>query len=130
MAPRIVLIADYHDNSRIVYSTILQYGGFVVLEARNGAEALEMVPKHMPAAVITEVTLPVVDGCEVLRRLKAHPLTNHIPVLIVTGDASPSVRRRAEAADCDAYLLKPCAPHHLLDSVRAVLDRSMVPSLV
>ena len=107
MAPRVVLIAD----CRIVYSTILQYGGFVVLEARNGAEALEMVPKHMPDVVITELKLPVIDGREVLRRLKQHPLTRHIPVLIVTTDPRPEVRRQAMDEHCDRFVLKPCGPN-------------------
>jgi two-component system, cell cycle response regulator DivK len=128
MASRIVLIADYHDDSRIVYSIILQYGGFVVLEARTGAEALEMVPKHMPDAVVTEVALPVVDGCEVLQRLKQHPLTSHIPVIIVTTDDLAEMR--AQVAGCDAYLLKPCSPRQLLDVVRDVLDKSRSTSLV
>jgi two-component system, cell cycle response regulator DivK len=128
MAPKVILLADYHDDSRIILSTILQYGGFAVLEARNGAEALEMVPKHMPDAVITELTLPVIDGCEVLGRLKRHPLTGHIPVLIITADTRPEVRRRAVEEHCDAFVLKPCVPHALLESVRGVLERSISPA--
>jgi len=130
MAPRVILIADYHDDSRIVYSTILQYDGFVVFEARNGAEALEMVPRHMPDVVIMEVTLPVLDGCEVLRRLKQHPLTCHIAVLVITADSSPAIRGWVEEAGCDAYLLKPCTPSEVLVAARALLDRSIPPSLV
>jgi two-component system, cell cycle response regulator DivK len=127
MAPQVVLIADCHDDSRIVYSTILQYGGFVVLEARNGAEALEMVPKHLPDAVIVEAALPVIDGYEVLKRLKHHPLTGHIPVLMVTTDANPALRQQAQEASCDAYLLKPCRPRELLRATCAVLDM-IIPS--
>ena len=127
MAPRVILVADYHDDSRIVYSSILQYGGFVVLEARNGAEALEMVPKHMPDAVVTELSLPVVDGCEVLRRLKQHPMTSQIPVLVVTANTDPDSRRDAIEANCDVFLLKPCVPRELLQAVRDQLDRRMLP---
>jgi two-component system, cell cycle response regulator DivK len=129
MAPRIVLIADYNDDNRIIYSTMLQHGGFVVIEARNGAEALEMIPKHRPSAVVTELALTVIDGCEVLQRLKQHPQTSHIPVLIVTADGSPGLRQRAEAAGCDAYLLKPCTPRELLATLCAVLDKVTTPSL-
>jgi len=121
-------VADSHDDTRIVYSTILQYGGFIVLEARNGAEALELIPKHMPDAVVTEVLLPAIDGCEVLQRLKQHPLTAGIPVLILTTDARPEIRQQAEEAGCDVFLVKPCTPRVLLQAVRDLLDREMIPS--
>ena len=129
MAPRVVLVADAHTDSRIVYATVLQHGGFVVLEARDGAEVLEIVPKHLPDAVITEITLPVIDGCEVLRRLKQHPVTRHIPVFVVTADIRPELRRQAEEAHCDGFLLKPCAPRELLEAVRGMLDQSIPSAL-
>ena len=129
MVPRVVLIADCHSDSRSVYSTILQYSGFVVVEARNGAEALEMVSKHRPDAVITELTLPVIDGREVLRRLKQHPLTGHIPVLVVTTDPRSEVRRQVMEANCDRFVLKPCAPSELLEALRRVLDPAIPPAL-
>ena len=66
MAPRIVLVVDPHDDSRIAHSTTLQYGGCIALEARTGPEALTVVPQHTPDAMITEPALPVIDGCEVL----------------------------------------------------------------
>ena len=130
MAPKIVLVAEGHSDSRIVYSAILQHGGFVVLEARNGAEALELIPKHMPDVVVTELVLPVIDGCEVLQRLKQHPLTAHIPVLIVTTEDHPEMLRQAEEAGCDTFLLKPCSPRDLLQAVRDLVDRqTLSPAL-
>ena len=126
MAPKVILVADCHDDSRIIYSTILQYGGFVVLEARSGAEALAMVPQYKPDAVITELVLPVVDGGELVRRLKGHPLTESIPVVVVTSDIRPEQRQEVEGA-CDAFVLKPCMPRKLLQVVREVLDRQTTP---
>lgn len=130
MNPRLVLVADAHDDSRIIYSTILQYAGFAILEARSGAEALEMVSEHTPDAVIAEFRLPVIDGCEVLRRMRRHPLTSHIPVLIVTADVRTEVRREATEAGCQVYLLKPCVPLELLTAVQNVLDQTILPTLV
>ena len=126
MAPKVILVADCHDDSRIIYSTILQYDGFVILEARNGAEALAMVSRYKPDAVITELILPVVDGCALVRRLKGHPLTESIPVVVVTSDIRPEQRQEVEDA-CDAFLVKPCTPRELLQVVREVLDRQVIP---
>ena len=130
MGPKIVLLADSHDDSRVVYSTILQYGGFVVLEARNGAEALELIPEQMPHLVVTELRLPVINGGEVLQRLKQHPLTAGIPILVVTADARPAARRQAEEAGCDAFVAKPCSPLDLLQRVCDIMDRLTLPPVL
>ena len=130
MVPKIVLLADSHDDSRVVYSTILQHNGFSVLEARNGAEALELIPKQMPHVVVTELRLPVVNGCEVLQRLKQHPLTAGIPILVVTADTRPAALRQAEEAGCDAFVAKPCSPLDLLQRVRDIMDRQTLPPVV
>ena len=129
MARTVVLVVDYHTDSRIVYSTALQSGGFAVLEAQNGADALAMVAKHRPDMIITELCLPVIDGCEVLERLRRHPRTSHIPVLIVTAEVDPELERRAMDGGCNAYLRKPCTPSELLVAVRSVLDQAVVPAL-
>lgn len=125
MAPTAILIADHHDDSRIIYSVILQHEGYSVMEARTGAEALDMIPRHLPDAVIIELTLPEVEGCEILRWVKQHPRTRHIPVLVVTANMSSSARDEAFEAKCDAYLLKPCSPRDLLTAVRSVLEPTL-----
>jgi CheY-like chemotaxis protein len=129
MLGKLIVVADGHDDSRIIYSAILRHAGFVVLEARTGAEALEMIPTHLPHAIVSELTLPVLDGRELVRMLKQNPETAHLPVLIVTAYSRPEVRTEVEA-HCAAFLIKPCPPNKLLQVVRDVLDEQVAATLV
>jgi len=122
---KIILVADGHDDSRNVYCTILQFAGFDVWEARSGSEVLELCASYLPFAVILEATLPVVDGGEVLRRLKLDPLTAPIHVIMLTSDANPTVRQEAEALGCAAFQLKPFAPRLLLEVVQGLHTKSL-----
>lgn len=122
MDPGLILLADAHEDSRIVYAAILRYGGFGVAEATDGIEALRMVRQLRPIALVLEATLPVVDGCEVLRLVKRDELSASTPVLIITADTRPEVRHRAVEAGCAAFILKPCRPRELLQAVRAAVS--------
>ena len=123
MVAKTVLVVDADADTRLIYATFLQYAGFEVVEARDGAEALELIPQRRPAVVVTALALPVVSGFEILERLRRDPVTAALPVLIVTTDIHPETRRRAEQAGCDAFFLKPCLPRDLLRAVRDVTER-------
>lgn len=117
-----VVVADVHSDSRDIDSTVLRHGGWHVLDARDGAEAVALATLHLPDAVVTELCLPGVHGVDVVRRLKEHPATNHIPVLVVTARSTPAAWRQAVEAGCDRYLTKPCEPRTLLRVLRSELS--------
>lgn len=122
MLAKIILAADGDDDCRTAYSTFLQCGGFVVLEARSTAEALELVETESPAAVIT-VLRPAAASLELLERLRGGPSGTRIPVLVVSDDDDSEHRARAAAAGCATFLAKPCPPHELLHVLCDVTDR-------
>jgi CheY-like chemotaxis protein len=110
-----------------MYAEFLSYSGFRVLEATNGAEAIALAHEHLPDLVVMDLSLPVLDGWEATRRLKADPRTRHIPVVALTGHALEGHWNDARAAGCDAFLAKPCLPDRLLDTVRSMLGEEPSP---
>ncbi|HEX6369918.1 MAG TPA: response regulator [Longimicrobium sp.] len=116
----VLLVEDTPDN-RHIYHTILAWAGHTVHEECNGEDALKAVRICRPAVIVMDVTMPVMNGLEATRRLKADPETAGIPVLILTAHAYPSDRADAVSAGADAYLSKPCAPKALLAEVERLL---------
>lgn len=119
--PKTILVVDDHEDSRTIYSTILQHYGYVTILARDGEEALRFVRKFGPDAVVTDLHIPRLDGCELIKALKQDPATVHIPTILITADALPGARRQAEEAGCDVFLLKPGEPHQIVHHVRALV---------
>jgi CheY-like chemotaxis protein len=94
--PRVLLVDDYPD-AREMYSEYLEFCGFEVVEAGNGMEALQRAADENPDIILMDLSLPVMDGWEATRRLKADKPTASIPVVALTGHAlmaSPKVRER------------------------------------
>ena len=119
--PRVLLVDDYPD-AREMYSEYLQYSGFEVVEAGNGMEALERAAEMAPDIILMDLSLPVMDGWEATRRLKADPRTAQIPVVALTGHALAGISEGAKKAGCDAFVTKPCLPDELVKEIRRVLD--------
>lgn len=117
-----ILVVD--DNEALRYTLVrsLQDGGFQVLEAKNGMQALEVATTELPDLITLDVRLPDIDGFEVCRRIKENPTTAHIPVLHISAtfvDAEHRVRGLRGGAD--AYLAEPIEKDELLASVDALL---------
>jgi CheY-like chemotaxis protein len=119
-SPLILVVDDFEDN-RAMYVQYLGFEGFRVIEAENGKEALDKATAQLPDLVVMDLSLPVMDGWEATRRLKADERTRHIPVVALTGHALEGQSRLAKAAGCDAYLTKPCLPEHLVSEIRRML---------
>ena len=119
--PRVLLVDDYPD-AREMYSEYLQYSGFDVVEAQNGMEALQRAAESSPDIILMDLSLPVMDGWEATRRLKADPRTAQIPVVALTGHALAGISEGAKKAGCDAFVTKPCLPDELVKEIRKVLD--------
>ena len=119
--PRVLIVDDYPD-AREMYSEYLQYSGFDVVEAQNGQEALQRAVDEQPDIILMDLSLPVMDGWEATRRLKADKRTAHIPVVALTGHALAGISEGARKAGCDAFVTKPCLPEDLVKEIRKVLD--------
>lgn len=118
--PLVLLVEDNEDN-RIVYATILRHFGFEVTEALNGAEGVEAARRHHPALILMDISIPVLDGWEATRILKADPATREIPIIALTAHALTKDRERALEVGCDGYLAKPCEPRTVVAEVQRLL---------
>lgn len=130
MVPQKILIVDDHeDHRRILQYQLGRMGTFDFLEAADGQRALDIVTQEPPDLVIMNLGLPVVDGWEATRRIRALPgPARHVPILAFSAYALPGDEQQALAAGCDDYLAKPVTDVTLLQrKVRRLLARGPTP---
>src|SRR5689334_23634191 len=120
MSKRILMDKDTEDNRQILRDRFATTD-YELIEATDGATGLAMAGKHKPDIILMDIQLPVLDGYEVTRRIKADPALRHIPVIAVTSYALSGDEAKARAAGCDAYVTKPFSPRQLLSVVRGYL---------
>jgi CheY-like chemotaxis protein len=113
MKPVVLLVEDYED-AREMYRDYLVFSGFDVPTAENGREALEKARALGPDIILMDLSLPVLDGWEATRRLKADPSTAPIPVIALSAHAMAAEEQRATDAGCDGFIAKPCLPEDLV----------------
>ncbi len=118
--PCVLLVDDYPD-ARSMYTEYLEYSGFDVVQAANGVEALQQALDARPDIILMDLSLPIMDGWEATRRLKADPRTADIPVVALTGHALAGSSDGAKQAGCDAFVTKPCLPEALVQAIHKVL---------
>ena len=124
--PRVLIVDDYPD-AREMYAEYLDFSGFEVVEAENGMEALQRAIETEPDIILMDLSLPVMDGWEATRRLKADKRTASIPVVALTGHALAGISEGAKKAGCDAFVTKPCLPEDLVKEIRKVLEAYGLP---
>src|SRR3954470_9238390 len=117
----IVLLVDDYPDAREMYAEYLEFSGYEIVQAGNGVEAIERALDSRPDVILMDLSLPVMDGWEATRRLKADEATKNIPVLAVTGHALSGVSNDAKKAGCDGFITKPCLPEDLVTEIRKVL---------
>ncbi len=116
---RIVLVED-NEMNRDMLTRRLVRRGYSVAVALDGQEALDVVARELPDVVLMDMGLPVLDGWEATRRLKADPVTARIPVIALTAHALSTDRDEALAAGCDDYETKPIDLERLVARIEAV----------
>jgi two-component system, cell cycle response regulator DivK len=119
--PRVLLVDDYPD-AREMYTEYLEFSGYEVIGAGNGLEALQRAVDASPDIILMDLSLPVMDGWEATRRLKADQRTASIPVVALTGHALAGISEGAKKAGCDAFVTKPCLPEDLVREIKKILD--------
>lgn len=118
----LILNVDDYDQARYIKTRLLQNAGFLVEEASNGVDALEMAARLHPSLVLLDVRLPDIDGREVCRRIKADPATSGMNVIHTSAAfISEQDARDGLASGADRYITVPFEPHDLIAAVRAVL---------
>jgi CheY-like chemotaxis protein len=117
-----ILVVDDEEDILHLLSTVLgDIGGYTVLRARDGHEALRLAEANKPDAILLDVKLPGIDGYDVCRAVKANPALAATRVLFLSGLPQDSENHRALAAGADAYVMKPFSPAALVKEVGRVL---------
>src|SRR5262249_16045185 len=120
MSKCILVVEDREDNRQILRD-LLSNAGFEVIEAIDGEEALAAVVRGPPAPMLMDIQLPIMDGYEATRRIKAEPRWRAIPIIALTSYALTEDEYKGREAGCDAYVTKPFSPRELLAKVRGFL---------
>jgi CheY-like chemotaxis protein len=120
---KILYVEDNDDNVYVVRSRLVR-AGFTVLVAGNGAQGIELAAAEQPDLILMDLSLPVLDGWEATRRLKAATETKHIPVIALSAHAMTGDREEALAAGCDDYDTKPIDFGRLRGKIDAFLSRA------
>jgi CheY-like chemotaxis protein len=118
--PKILLVED-NEMNRDMLSRRLLRNGFDVIMAVNGQEGIELAASEMPDLILMDMSLPVLDGWDATRQLKADPATAGIPVIALTAHAMESDREKALAAGCDDFDTKPIELPRLLEKMKALI---------
>ena len=124
-----VLIVEDDSIMQKTLRDSLKPEGYEVLLAVDGKTALRMAPQDKPDIILLDVHLPDIGGVEVCRALKADPVTKHIPILILTGQAREITARVAGLeGGADDYLFKPISPRVLVSRIRSILKINTGPT--
>ena len=122
---KILYVEDNEDNVYVVKSRLTR-AGFTILIAADGAQGVAMASTEQPDLILMDLSLPVLDGWEATRRIKATPETKHIPVVALTAHAMAGDREKALAAGCNDFDTKPIELPRLLEKIRALLPERPV----
>ena len=125
--PKILLVED-NEMNRDMLSRRLQRKGYRVVLALDGQNGVEMTQTEAPNLILMDMSLPVLDGWEATRRLKADSATRHIPIIALTAHAMSSDREKALEAGCDDYDTKPVELPRLLAKIDALLHGNKMAS--
>jgi two-component system cell cycle response regulator DivK len=116
-----ILIVEDNEMNRDMLSRRLERKGYQILIAVDGAMGIEVTRAHRPDLILMDMSLPVVDGWEATRQIKADEILKHIPIIALTAHAMANDREKALEAGCDEYDTKPIDLPRLLAKIEALL---------
>ena len=120
-----VLVVEDNETNLYMLVRRLESRGFEIVTAINGQQGIEMAQSAEPDIVLMDMSLPLVDGWEATRILKASSRTRHIPVVALTAHALAGDREKAFAAGCDEYATKPIDFPGLLEKIQELCGRNL-----
>jgi two-component system, cell cycle response regulator DivK len=118
---RLILVVEDQEDNRRILRDLLTSANYELVEASTGEEALAALAKRPPDLILMDIQLPVMDGYEATRRIKADPATAAIPIIAVTSYALSGDEEKARAAGCDDFVPKPYSPRQLLEKIQQYL---------
>ena len=118
-----ILVVDDDKNLRKIIQANLELAGYEVTAVPNGADALRELESFQPDLVVLDVMMPAMDGYEVARRIRAHPTSTHVPIIMLTAKSDVQDKLAGFEAGIDDYITKPFGPQELLARVRAKIAR-------
>lgn len=120
-----ILYVEDNDDNIYMLKRRLERHGFAVVVARDGAQGVAMAGAEAPDLILMDLGLPVIDGWEATRQLKAAPATRSIPIIAVSAHALTGDREKALQAGCDDFEVKPLDLARLLEKIQATLAREI-----
>lgn len=124
--PKLLLVED-NEMNRDMLSRRLERRGYAIAAAVDGQEGVTKAHSEKPDLILMDMSLPVMDGWEATRRIKAAAETKHIPIIALTAHAMASDEQRARDAGCDDFDTKPIELPRLLGKIEAQLQRAKAP---
>ena len=121
--PPRILIVDDNETNRDILMARLGPQGYDLTQAADGEEALAAAKEQLPDLILMDIQLPIMDGYEATRRIKAMPEFKSIPIIVVTSYALSGDEGKAREAGCDAYVTKPYSPRALLAKIREYMPK-------
>lgn len=119
-----ILVAEDNEDMAELYCFQLESLGYDVTVARNGVDAVEMVPLLLPDLIVMDIHMPKMDGFEAVRQIRENPATQNIPILAATAKAMLDDQEKCLAAGCDGYIAKPFNHSQLGAAINALLRTS------
>ena len=119
----LVLLVEDHRDTRQMYVAFLS-SSFDIMEAGDAEQALDLLHQRRPDLIITDLSLPGMDGFELIAQVRSDPATRDIPVISLSGYGGQTHEERARAAGCDRILQKPCLPDALAEVALELLRDS------
>ena len=119
-----LLLVEDNEMNRDMLSRRLERKGYAVTIANNGQQAVDMAAANAPALILMDMSLPVLDGWEATRRIKANDATRMIPIIALTAHAMQGDEQKAKEAGCDDYNIKPVELPRLLGKIEALLNHA------
>ena len=129
MSRPLVALVDDHPDAREIYVTMLEQSGYAVVHGESGAAVLDILHRHRPSVLVMHVGLPDIDGVELCRRIRHHPMFRAMPVIAISGWGSGPRGARLREADFTELLLKPVRVEHLLEVVRRWAGAPGLPAM-
>jgi CheY-like chemotaxis protein len=119
-----ILLVEDNEMNRDMLSRRLERKGYSISVALDGQQAMEMAASDPPALILMDMSLPVLDGWEATRRLRADERTRSIPIIALTAHAMQGDEQKAKEAGCDDYDTKPVELSRLLDKMKTLLEKN------
>lgn len=121
MIGKTVLLVEDDPDTRLIYSTMLETEGFIVIQGRDGTEGVELAREHVPDLIVMNLVMPSIDGLSATELIRANPATASVPIIACTAFLQEDGALMASDAGCNGYLEKPCEPTRLVSEVKKFL---------